>query len=348
MESGIIYLCRDIYLDDVLDDVAERLRADGFVVRRGEAVQPGTKYGFTPESRARLLGDADVIVVSSRNLLSGEDMAAAKRLRAVIAPTIGVDAIDLAAADKLSIIVGHGATPENFLSMAESTIMLITALFYDLHGTERILRENLPRPRTMRARMLRGKTIGLVGFGRIARGVYERLVGWGVKILVCDPYLSANAAPPDVHLVDLSTLLHESDLVSLHVTLDASTQGMIGEAELRTMKKGAFFVNTSRGGIVDEQALYRVLKDRHLEGAALDNFKVEPLPTSSPLRQLDNIILTPHMIGHTQDVFASLPPALCENILRVMRGDPPVYIKNANVIDAWRRRLSTLTANANF
>jgi D-3-phosphoglycerate dehydrogenase len=339
---GTIFLCRDLYLDQELDEVAGHLAADGFFVRRGEPVKPGTKRVFNAESRARLLADADVVVVSSRNLLSGEDMMAARRLRAVIAPTIGVDAIDLGAAERLGIIVGHGATPENFLSMAEATAMLMMVLFYDLHGTERVLRQGLPRPRTMKARMLRGSTIGLIGFGRIARAVHERLAGWDTRILVRDPFLAANALPPGVRLVDLDTLLRESDLVSLHVTLDASTRGMIGEAQLQAMKPGSFIINTARGGLIDEAALFRCLKNGHVAGAALDNFETEPLPADSPLRQLDNVILTPHMVGHTRDVMASLAPALHENIRRVMRGELPLHPKNPQVAEAWRQRLREL------
>lgn len=346
MHHGTIFLCHDLYLDDELDDAGRLLAADGFTLRRGEPGKPGVKQAFTAESRSRLLADADVIVVTSRNLLSGEDMAAARRLRAVIAPTIGVDAIDLGAAEQLGIIIGHGATPENFLSMAESTVMLMTVLFYDLHQTERVLRQNIPRPRRMRARMLRGGTIGLVGFGRIARAVHERLAGWDTRILVCDPFLAADATPPGVRMVDLDNLMRESDLVSLHVTLDAGTRGMIGEARLRAMKPGSFIVNTARGGLIDEAALFRCLRDGHLAGAALDTFEPEPLPDDSPLRQLDNIILTPHMVGHTRDVMASVAPVLHENIRQVMRGELPLYPKNPQIADAWRRRLLALAAGA--
>ena len=348
MDHGTIFLCRDIYLDAELDDVAGRLAADGFRVRRGAPVTPGIKQFFTADTRAQLLADADVIVVSSRNLLSAEDMAAARRLRAVIAPTIGVDAIDLAAADRLGVIVGHGATPENFLSMAEATVMLMTVLFYDLRGTERVLRQGMPRPRTMKARMLRGRTIGLVGFGRIARAVNERLAGWDTQVIVHDPFLPAEAVPLGIRRVDLDTLLGESDLVSLHVTLDAGTRGMIGEAQLRAMKPGSFIVNTARGGLIDEAALYRCLKDGHLAGAALDNFDPEPLPADSPLRQLDTIILTPHMVGHTRDVMASVAPALHENIRRVMRGELPLYPKNPQIAEAWRQRLAALSGSQAF
>lgn len=272
-------------------------------------------------------------------------MESARRLRAVIAPTIGVDAIDMVAADRLGIIVGHGAMAENYLSMAEATVMLMAVLFFDLRGTERILRAELPRPKRMTAQMLRGRTIGLVGFGRIARAVFERLAGWEVQVLVYDPYVAAETVPAGIRLVDLTTVLRNSDLVSLHVTLDDGTHGMIGEAELRAMKPGTFLVNTARGGLVDEEALCRCLADGHLAGAALDNFAVEPLPGDSPLRRLDNIILTPHMIGHTRDVMAAIVPTLLENIRRVMRAELPLFTKNPHVTAGWRERLKALSTD---
>ena len=120
---------------------------------------------------------------------------------------------------------------------------------------------------------------------------------------------------------------------------------MIGEAQLRAMKPGSFIVNTARGGLIDEAALYRCLKDGHLAGAALDNFETEPLPADSPLRQLENIILTPHMVGHTRNVMATMAPTLHENIRRVMRGELPLYLKNPQVVEAWRRRLAALSSN---
>jgi len=118
---------------------------------------------------------------------------------------------------------------------------------------------------------------------------------------------------------------------------------MLGERELALMKPSAYLVNTSRGEAIDEGALYRALKEKRIAGAALDSFTVEPLPDDSPLRGLDNVILTPHMVGHTQDVFASFPPAAVENITRILSGEPPLYCKNPEIIPAWRRRLARIT-----
>lgn len=283
---------------------------------------------------------------SSRSVCSREVLLAAPRLRGVVNPTIGLETVDLDACAELGIIVGNGATPENFLGMAEATVMLMLMLMYNPKATEEVLKGVRPRPKPTPSdawgRMMLGRTVGLVGLGRIARGVAERLTGFGVRILACDPYVDPRDAPPSVEMTDLDSLLTASDIVSLHVSITPSTHGLISERELSLMKPEACLINTSRGEAIDEEALHRALKERRIRAAALDNFAVEPLPADSPLRRLDNVILTPHMVGHTQDVFASFPVAAVENITRILRGEPPLYCKNPEVIPAWRKRLADL------
>ena len=282
------------------------------------------------------------MVVSPRDVCSREVMLAAPRLRAVVSTVIGVDTIDLDAASDMGLIVGHGAIPENFLGVSEATVMLIAALLLDLPGKSQLLRTNAPRPPHMKARMVRGKTIGLIGMGRTARGVVERLAGWDVRLQAHDPYIARGGGAGGVRMVDLPTLLRTSDVVSVHVTLTSETRHMLGEAELRLMQPHAYLVNTARGGAIDEQALYRVLRDGVIAGAALDVFEEEPLALENPLRTLDNVILTPHMIGHSRELMAALAPAAAENVLRVLRGEPPLYVKNPEVLPAWRQRLAAL------
>ena len=170
--------------------------------------------------------------MTSRSKVSREILAAAPRLRGVVFPSIGTESLDLAAATELGIIVAYGPTPENFLSMAEATVMLMTVLFYDLPKTEAVLRENQPRPKVLHAQLMLGKTIGLIGMGRIARAVVERLAGWRMRVLAFDPHVAQAQAPPGVVMTDLPSLLRQSDLVSLHATLSSETRHLIGRAEL--------------------------------------------------------------------------------------------------------------------
>ncbi len=344
--SHTVFICHDYMLVEVLDEIQARLEQSGIEVLRGPQTAPGKKLVYSKESYTELFGRAEVMMFSSRSICSREIMLAAPRLRGIVNPTIGLETVDLAAANELGIIVGHGATPENFLGMAEATVMLILMLMYQPRETEAVLRDRRRRPRStpkdVWARMLRGRTVGLVGLGRIARGVVERLSGFGVNLVACDPFVGRDQAPEGVKMTDLDTLLRSSDIVAMLVSITPESRGMLGERELALMKPSAYLVNTSRGEAIDEAALYRALKEKRIAGAALDSFAVEPLPDDSPLRQLDNVILTPHMVGHTQDAFVSFPPAAVENITRILRGEPPLYCKNPEVIPAWHRRLANL------
>ena len=346
MPRHTVFICHDYMLVEILDEIERLLRERDIEVIRGPATSPGAKLVYPRERYAELFGRAEVMTFSSRSVCPREVLLAAPRLRGIVNPTIGVETVDLQACDELGIIVGHGATPQNFLGMAEATVMLMLMLMYQPRLTEEVLRGKRarpkPTPKDAWARMMLGRTVGLVGLGRIARGVVERLSGFSVGILAFDPFVAAKDVPPGVTLTDLDALLRQSDIVSLHVSITESARAMISERELALMKPHAYLINTSRGEAIDEDALYRALRDRRIAGAALDNFVVEPLPQDSPLRRLDNVILTPHMIGHTQDVFASFPPAAVENITRILRGEPPLYCKNPQIVPAWRKRLAAL------
>jgi phosphoglycerate dehydrogenase-like enzyme len=337
-DKGLVFVTGD----RLGDQLTALLEEAGCQVVRGPQPQPPALTVFPREEWPRWFGETDVLVVSPRDICTREVMAAAPRLRAVVSSVIGVDTIDMDAANEMGLIVGHGAMPENFLGVSEATVMLIAALLLDLPGKARLLRTNAPRPAQMQARMVRGKTIGLIGMGRTARGVVERLAGWGVTIQSYDPYVPQKAAPAGATMVDLTTLLRTSDVVSVHVTLTSETRHLLGAAELHLMQPHAYLINTARGGAIDEQALYQVLRDGTITGAAIDVFEAEPLSMDSPLRTLDNIILTPHMVGHSRELMAAIPPVAAENVLRVLRGEPPLYVKNPEVLPAWRQRLASL------
>ena len=336
--TGVVFVTGD-RLGEAL---AGLLTQAGCQVIRGPQPNPPAMTAFPREEWPRLFGETDVIVVSPRELCPRELLEAAPRLRAVVSPVIGVDTIDMEAANEMGLIVGHGAMPENYQGVSESAVMLIAALLLDLPGKEKLLRTNAPRPAQLRARMVRGKTIGLVGLGRTARGVVERLAGWDVRLQAHDPYVSQADAPSGVAMLDLPTLLRTSDVVSVHVTLTPETHHLLGDAELRLMPPHAYLVNTARGGAIDEAALFRVLQEGVIAGAALDVFEQEPLPPESPLRTLDKVILTPHMVGHSRELMAAIPPAAAENVLRILRGEPPLYVKNPDILPAWRQRLADL------
>jgi D-3-phosphoglycerate dehydrogenase len=333
-----IFISSDFVMDAALDETARVLLKQGHEVVRGPRAVPGVKTTFREDDFPRYFSDADVLVLTTRMIITPALLDSAKRLRGIVFPSIGTESINLAEASRRGLLVANGATPENFLSMSEATVMLILNLFYGLHKTERLLRESLPRPKVMHARMLRGKTIGLIGLGRIARGVAERLQGWGVRLLGVDPHITSI---PGVSVVDLDTLLAESDLVSVHTVLNETTHHLIDARSLKLMKRGAFLVNVSRGLCVDELAVAEALRGGQLAGAALDAFEVEPLPEASPLRDADAAILTPHMVGHTVELFESFAPACIANIEAMLRGELPHYVCNPQVADEWIRRFAS-------
>jgi D-3-phosphoglycerate dehydrogenase len=337
MKAARIIVPEDRLLAPSLDPVAAKLAAAGYDVWR-------PPESLAPAAWSVQLARADVVVLTPRTYFAAAEIAAASRLKGIVFPTIGVEALDLAAADAAGLAVGNGATIEAIESMAEANVMLMAALLLDLPGKSRALRSVGWRDGTVRARMIRGKTIGFIGFGRIARATLARLANWQMRAIFFDPYVSHDPASHDgaTPTDDLATLLRSSDIVNVLVDLTAETRGMIGAAQLAMMRRNAYLVNTARGAVVDEAALALALREGSIAGAALDAFAVEPIARDSPLRQLDNVILTPHNIGHTIELQESFIPATYENVVRIARGEPPLYFKNPEVLPKWRERLARL------
>jgi phosphoglycerate dehydrogenase-like enzyme len=317
---------RSLYL---FEPIVETLRELGHDVRFYEDAD-----AF--RTAAGALHDADVLLAASSFACTRALMASAARLRGVVSPTTGVEGFDLAAATELGILVANGQTSENVDGMAEATILLMLAALYDLRGAEAILRENRPRPSQTNGRMLGGKIVGMIGFGRIARAIAARLAAWDVTIQAYTP------RPPvgfgAVRFVGLEDVLRSSDIVCVLAALNGETEGLLDARRLALLKHGAVLINTARGGIIDEAALCALAQARLDLRLALDTFRTEPLPPESKLRGLPNAILTPHMLGHTHEAHASLPDAAVENLRRLLAGQVPRYVCNPEVIPRWQAR----------
>ncbi len=316
----------------LLDDIAYALGTLGHRVYSypdGDALHRDT---------TSLVG-TDVLVAAPRFRCSRQLLVSAPHLRGVVSPVTGIEGIDISAATDLGVIVANGQTRENSESLAEATILLVLAALYDLHGSEAVLRRNLVRPAKPTARMFGGKTIGMIGFGQIARAMVSRLSGWDVEILVCSRRVHTDA-PGNVHWVGLEELLQTSDVVCVLASLNAETERLLNAQKLRLLKPGAVLVNTARGAIIDEAALYEIARERSDLRIALDTFATEPLPLDSPLRSLPDMILTPHMIGHTQESIAAVPTTAVENVRRILAGNLPLYTCNPDVVTRWRSRWS--------
>lgn len=326
----VVALVKSPLIGMLMEDIAEGLR----------------RHPCTPvlyPSNEAFLGDpqaaaaTDVLVAASTLAVRRPLLQRTPHLRAVLSCITGTDGFDEAAATELGIVVGNAPIPENAESLAEATVMLMLACSYNLRRSETLLRDQAPRPPRVHARMLKGRTIGLIGHGQITRAVIARLQGWGTALQVASARTGLEL-PPGVRQVSLDELMRTSDIVCVLTALTPATRGLLDAASLRLMKRGAIFINTARGGLVDEAALAELAASGHLSMIALDVFASEPLPGDSPLRSLANAILTPHMVGHTEDIAAALPLASVENVRRVIAGEPPVYVRNTEVLPAWTRR----------
>jgi phosphoglycerate dehydrogenase-like enzyme len=333
MRAGKVVCISPSSLDFVFDPIVAGLR------QSSHEVIYCRDYGQFERDSEAVLCSAGVLLAAGSFPCTRELMMRGPELRAVVSPFIGTEGFDEAAATELDIVVANGQVPENFLSMAESTILLILASLYSLRWWEQQLLDNRPHPRRVHGRMLKGRTVGMIGFGHIARAMAERLQAWEVGLQAYVPRLRV-PFPDSVRRVALDELLQTSDVVCVLASLNDETYGMLSLDRLRLMKPDAVLVNTARGGIIDEDALVRIAHERPGLRIALDTFAQEPLPMASPLRTLPNTILTPHAIGHTQESLDALTVAAIENVVRALRGTPPLYVRNPEVLPEWIRRWS--------
>ncbi len=274
-----------------------------------------------PAELGQQIPDTDFIICAN---LTRPQIAAARRLRIVQLQGVGYDGIDRAALTERGIplcITVQGTVG----GVAEHTILMILALYKHLLEADQSVRQGRWLSNSLRFRcyLLEGKTLGLLGLGRIGREVVKRARGFDPVIV----YHDAVRQPPDVEqrlgvtYLPLDELLRTSDIVSLHVPLTPQTHKFIGAREIAMMKPTAIVINTARGSVVDEPALYQALKERRIMGAGLDVFDPEPPKPDNPLLQLDNVIVTPHMATGTRDSMAQKAAAAFENFQRYLRGE---------------------------
>ena len=275
-----------------------------------------------------------------------ETLARAERLAVIARWGVGYDTIDIPAATEHGVFVA--ITPEGIRRpVAEGIVALLLALTKRIPAKDRIVRTGAWEriPYTMGIG-LAGKTLGSVGIGNIGSDLFRLLQPFELgRLLAADPYVAPErAAALGVELVDLDTLLRESDFVCINTPLTTETRHMIGEAQLRRMKPTAFLINTARGPILDQAAVVTALTEGWIAGAGLDVFEQEPLPLPNPLAELDNVILAPHAIAWTDQMARGNSMLACQNVLAVLRGEAPLYPVNREAIErpAMQRKLAAL------
>ena len=277
----------------------------------GVAFPPAGCDVFQEDVLIAQLKDVEAVLAGSEPYTK-RVIAALPKLRAIVRAGVGFDAIDLTACDQASIPVC--TTPGvNHHSVAEHTISLLMAIARGFPELDRKVRQNRWERRAYPRVM--GKTIGILGLGRIGQAVATRAVGLGMKVLALEPYpVQEFVQKWNIELVDLDTILGRSDFVSLHLPMSRENHHLINRQRIAKMKRGAMLINTARGPLVNEVDLCEALKTRQIAAAGLDVFEVEPLPLDSPLLQLDNVLVSGHVAGLDDDS-AFDTSKMCANII---------------------------------
>jgi D-3-phosphoglycerate dehydrogenase len=295
------------------------------------------------------IGDADEVIARTRDAdaliisfspVTRRVMESLEGVKAVMRTGVGYDVIDVPAATELGVVVIN--VPDIWIrEVANHALALLLAWNRKIVTLDREVRggtwsSRVPGPVTG---SLHGETVGIVGLGNIGSAFARRIAALETHVIACDPYVDdARFKTLGVERVDLLTLAARADYVSVHALLNAETRGLINEAFFRRMKPTACLVNTSRGPVVDEAALARALQEGQLAGAALDVFEEEPLAADSPLRHMDNVILTPHAAYFSSPAVAQVPKRCGEEIARVLLKERPLHVVNPDVYAPGRAR----------
>ncbi len=266
------------------------------------------------------LADADAVIVRSATQIDAEAIAAARRLKVIARAGVGLDNVDVQAATRRGVMVVNAPT-SNIVSAAEQAIALLLAVARHTSVAHASLRRGEWQRSRFTGVEIQGKTVGVVGLGRIGVLFAQRMAAFGTRLIAYDPYVQpARAAQLGVRLVGLEELLRESDFISIHLPKTPETVGLIGEKELRLVKPSVRIVNAARGGLIDEQALADAVAEGRVAGAGLDVFAKEPC-TSSPLFDLDNVVVVPHLGASTVEAQDKAGLAVARSVKLALAGE---------------------------
>jgi D-3-phosphoglycerate dehydrogenase / 2-oxoglutarate reductase len=296
-----------------------------------------------PETVLPLIKDAHGLILRTGITMTRDLLAEAGRLLVIARTGGGLDNVDVEAATEMGILVTSNLGV-NTISVAEHVLSMMLALSKRLYSMDRAVRQgdfgiryqNLPRD-------INGKTIGLLGFGRIGSKIGRicRQV-FDMQVLAFDPYLAPEKKKElhdEVQLVELKQLLSDSDVISIHVPLTDQTRHLVDRPEISLMKPEAILINASRGGVVNETALCDALQNNRIAGAGLDVFSQEPMPEDHPLLKLENVILTPHSAALTSECVTRMATEAAKCVLDVFSGHEPTNVANPLILESGRWRL---------
>lgn len=301
----------------ILDDIHEAYAQTDGVRRLREHAEVRIFTGPFGEPSA-LAGFDALIANRERTRFTRELMAQLPGVRIIAQTGNHAYHIDLDAARQLGIVVARASSGYS-VGAAELAIALAMAVMRQISSADAAIRRG--EWATPSTRVLSGKVMGIIGLGRIGRHVARLATAFGMRVVAWSPHLTdASAREGGAEFRELDALLAEADVVSIHASLTAQSRGLLDDRRLRLMKPDACLINTSRGAVVDEDALVSALRERRILGAGLDVFAEEPLPAGHPLTQLPNVVLTPHLGWPTDDGYAGFAEAACDALLAFLEG----------------------------
>lgn len=301
--------------------VADPIAPEGIEILKTVA-EVDVKTGLSKDELAAIIGEYDALAVRSETKVTAEIIARAGKLKIIGRAGVGVDNIDVEAATNRGILVVN--SPEgNTLAAAELTVAMLLALARNIAPADQALRGGKWDRKKYMGSEVYGKTLGVIGLGKIGREVVSRLQAFGMSVLGYDPYLKPEQAEAlGIRLVDLDTLYQESDYITVHVPKTKETTGMINADKIALMKPTVRLINVARGGILDEAAVAEAAKSGRIAGAAIDVFTVEPAPADNPLLGIPNILTTPHLGASTEEAQVNVALDIAEQIVEVLNGHP--------------------------
>lgn len=311
--------------------------------------RPGIEYVAKPcpaeDDIIAIAHDAYAAIIRSEPC-TARVITALKECRLIMTPKVGYDNIDIEAATKAGICVSNikGLSVDEVSDHAMALLLACSRKLFPLDKMVRTGKWHVFHGKEMQSAwmgisLLRGQTLGLVGFGHIARAMVPRAKAFGLNVMVYVPHVPENITEDfGVEPSDLNTLLKKSDYISLHTPLTPSTRHLLGEEQFKIMKRTAYLINTSRGPVIDEKALYKALIQGDIAGAALDVLEKEPAEMDNPLLKLDNVILTGHSAHYSDQVWAEQARRPAEEVNRILSGQWPLSWVNPQVESMFRRR----------
>ena len=307
--------------------VSDKLAEAGLeVLREASGIDLEFRPGMNEDELCEVIGDYDGLIIRSSTQVTPRVVDAADKLRVVGRAGIGVDNVDIPAASRRGIVVMNTPTG-NSVTTAEHALALLASLARKIPQAVGSMRGGKWEKSKFQGREIAHKTLGIIGLGNIGRIVADRARGLQMKVIGVDPVMSSRrAAKLGIELVDFDTLLSRADFISIHAPLTPDTKNLINDAAFDKMRPGVLLVNAARGGIVDEEALARAVRDGKIAGAALDVFGQEPIDPQNPLLALDNVLCTPHLGASTSEAQERVAVEIAEQVAGYLKEG---QVKNA-------------------